>query len=651
MSLRHLPVVVVGLVLTGCEVWLRYIAWLPCVLVRFPKTVCCCPGEGFSQDCFALVSVVAVLPQSLMCAVGLAGAFWRVFPKQCLGGSSGGSPQTCLRSSQDSPLSLLVEVLPRSALCLFQATVVLPMWFEVCRLVGLHSVTLVGLRVPVAHMICFVSRALRALPDGCLRAGAGVACCALSGLQFLACGFWQTSGEGSSRCIALYLGWLLVLVIAPCVVSGSPIGVPYFGLGPSEVDVLSSISAVVSVPVWLCVFLVVGMLVPALSPYARGCDANSSLILRLLDHMVCRRCEVSGFGLTSDVFRIFVAVCHVVERVTPSFCGSACIWYPCRTTRKALASYPFPLSLLFFPFPSSPLMGRLPSSDPGVDLPAARGGAWERHRATRRRWPCVVKALRGTWAALGFRIPAICVSTDVATARRVVTPEEASAQVPVVTCCPDAIGLSRRVCMSRQGSCHDVLPLRNSVAVAVPRPAWDTEDGQSSTRCRLVSPLSHCLSLRWFRSHVVVSGVRPQLGQAVVLHVLCVFVAALSRPCTGTEARARLASRACGLRVPLLAASGGGLVVVVVTTFPSVIHLPSLHGGYSLVVPSFHGRRWSGLVETHASCGSCFGVLSVPWSCSWVPARDGTGVCSFPTLRYVWGPGWFYLWALNLVEV
>ncbi|MQM20699.1 hypothetical protein Taro_053724, partial [Colocasia esculenta] len=45
-------------------------------------------------------------------------------------------------SSQDRPLSLLAEVLPRSAPCLFRATVVLPLWFEVCRLVGLHSVCL-----------------------------------------------------------------------------------------------------------------------------------------------------------------------------------------------------------------------------------------------------------------------------------------------------------------------------------------------------------------------------------------------------------------------------------------------------------------------------------------------------------------------------
>ncbi|MQM12667.1 hypothetical protein Taro_045586 [Colocasia esculenta] len=72
-----------------------------------------------------------------------------------------------------------------------------------------------------------------------------------------------------------------------------------------------------------------------------------------------------------------------------------------------------------------------------------------------------------------------------------------------------------------------------------------------------------------FESHVVVLGVGPQLGQAAVLCALCVSVAALSHPSTGAEAEARLASRACRLRVPLLAASDCGLVAVVVTTFSS----------------------------------------------------------------------------------
>ncbi|MQM21568.1 hypothetical protein Taro_054610 [Colocasia esculenta] len=88
---------------------------------------CCCPGEGSSQDCSALVSAVSVLPQSMrtnLCCF-CSSAYCSVL--------SDGS--CCLvvwvvhsgeGSSQDLPLSLLVEVLPRSALHSFRATVVLP---------------------------------------------------------------------------------------------------------------------------------------------------------------------------------------------------------------------------------------------------------------------------------------------------------------------------------------------------------------------------------------------------------------------------------------------------------------------------------------------------------------------------------------------
>ncbi|MQM04516.1 hypothetical protein Taro_037317 [Colocasia esculenta] len=67
------------------------------------------------------------------------------------------------------------------------------------------------------------------------------------------------------------------------------------------------------------------------------------------------------------------------------------------------------------------------------------------------------------------------------------------------------------------------------------------------------------------------SGVRREAAAWPGCGVACVvcFVAALSCPCAGAEVGSRLASRACGLRVPLLAASGGGLVVVIVTAFSS----------------------------------------------------------------------------------
>ncbi|MQM08000.1 hypothetical protein Taro_040847 [Colocasia esculenta] len=90
------------------------------------------------------------------------------------------------------------------------------------------------------------------------------------------------------------------------------------------------------------------------------------------------------------------------------------------------------------------------------------------------------------------------------------------------------------------------------------------------------------------------SGVRHDAAAWLGCGVVCV-------------AGARLVSRACGVRVPLLATSGGGLVVVAVTTFPrdvpSVPRCPSLHGGYNLAVFSLCGCRWSGLVQTRASGG------------------------------------------------
>ncbi|MQM16576.1 hypothetical protein Taro_049533 [Colocasia esculenta] len=60
------------------------------------------------------------------------------------------------------------------------------------------------------------------------------------------------------------------------------------------------------------------------------------------------------------------------------------------------------------------------------------------------------------------------------------------------------------------------------------------------------------------------SGVRSEAAAWPGYGVACVVcsVAALSRPCAGTEAGARLVSRACELRVPLLAASGGGLFLL-----------------------------------------------------------------------------------------
>ncbi|MQL88073.1 hypothetical protein Taro_020625 [Colocasia esculenta] len=82
----------------------------------------------------------------------------------------------------------------------------------------------------------------------------------------------------------------------------------------------------------------------------------------------------------------------------------------------------------------------------------------------------------------------------------------------------------------------------------------------------------------------------PSCGVACVV---C-FCGGSVSPFAGVEAGARLASRACGLWVPLLAASGGGLVVVVVTVFP---HDTRASSGFCSVSSRF--------------CGSILGCQSV----------------------------------------
>ncbi|MQL67901.1 hypothetical protein Taro_000153 [Colocasia esculenta] len=175
----------------------------------------------------------------------------------------------------------------------------------------------------------------------------------------------------------------------------------------SEVGVLSSTSAVVLVSVCLCVALV--------SLEADGAVSYRMVTVRpiglpVLDHVVSRRCEVSGFGLTSDIFHASFAVYHAVE--------------------CALVGYPFPLSLLFFPFPSSPALGRLPSGDPSmVQLVSSCGAAsWSEEEVV------VVGSPR-------LRIPLVCLSADVAMARRVATSEEASAYRDKVVVVPFLVAM------------------------------------------------------------------------------------------------------------------------------------------------------------------------------------------------------------------
>ncbi|MQL86803.1 hypothetical protein Taro_019333 [Colocasia esculenta] len=138
-------------------------------------------------------------------AVVLAGVFWWVFPELCLGGSGG------VRSgegpSQDRPLSFLAEVLPRSALCSF----------DVC-----------------GSTVC--------------------SCLSVSVLCRL-----------ESWCIVLYLGWLLVLVIAPCVVPCALI-MSFVALSVVRLALIVACVQVFPLALGANVFsCVVGMLVPALN--------------------------------------------------------------------------------------------------------------------------------------------------------------------------------------------------------------------------------------------------------------------------------------------------------------------------------------------------------------------------------------------------
>ncbi|MQM14623.1 hypothetical protein Taro_047554 [Colocasia esculenta] len=81
---------------------------------------------------------------------------------------------------------------------------------------------------------------------------------------------------------------------------------------------------------------------------------------------------------------------------------------------------------------------------------------------------------------------------------------------------------------------------------------WDAEGFGVLSWRRPDSPLSHFLSLRWFRSHVVVPGVRPQLGQATVLRELVCFCGGSVSPFAGVDVRCSWSSLAhlsvCAMR-------------------------------------------------------------------------------------------------------
>ncbi|MQM09130.1 hypothetical protein Taro_041995, partial [Colocasia esculenta] len=148
-------------------------------------------------------------------------------------------------------------------------------------------------------------------------------------------------------------------------------------------------------------------------------------------------------------------------------------------------------------------------------------------------------------------------------------------------------------CLALEGLSHSEV-----VSIAWDPHPWEPLRERSGLRaCSSWQPTGRTLELRGKR---VVLGMGPQLGQAAMLRAFVCFCGSSVSLFHGGEAGARLASIGRGRRVPLLAASGGGLVAIVVAMFSSVICCPSLHGGYSLVVPTF---PWASLaldlVEAH----------------------------------------------------
>ncbi|MQM04719.1 hypothetical protein Taro_037523 [Colocasia esculenta] len=76
---------VVWLIAIALPSRLRCIAWLLCVLVQFPRTVGCCPGEICSQDYFGLVSADCCATSGLRYAAIVFGLrSGDVFPERLL---------------------------------------------------------------------------------------------------------------------------------------------------------------------------------------------------------------------------------------------------------------------------------------------------------------------------------------------------------------------------------------------------------------------------------------------------------------------------------------------------------------------------------------------------------------------------------------
>ncbi|MQM01826.1 hypothetical protein Taro_034585 [Colocasia esculenta] len=502
-ALQHLLVVVVSLALTGCELWLRCITWLPCVLSLrcaiglagafwrvFPEQCLGGSGGGSSQNHPFVASgggssqEYSVLVLGHRCVAPVVrsvtfgwAAFWGLreladypfplcllffpFPSSPVMGRLPSSDSSVERPAARGGAWERCRGVRRRWPCVVKALHGFgsslqasgSAWFLLC---------LPRLSPGARHLRAYLVHRLSLFPGtpilrSLLREYSGLRACSSLGHRG-----WPEfyPVQASQSLVSLPLS---ALVPEPRsgvrrAEAGAWLASRACGLRVPLLD--ASGGGLVAVVVTIPVLLVVSALV--FSRF-RGSVLGSQSVVALAG----RRGSVASWVSAATVIRVATRMCVAFfsrprfpsrlgvatdQRVVTAFCPVGRL----TLVRVALVGYPFPLSLLFFPFPSSPMMGRLPSGEPGVERPAARGGAWERCRGARRRWPCVMKALLSFTAfpmllpcgvfvrfvgGPGLRIPLVCLPTGVATARRITTSEEASAHSGVPS-------FASAVCMS-----------------------------------------------------------------------------------------------------------------------------------------------------------------------------------------------------------
>ncbi|MQL68786.1 hypothetical protein Taro_001036 [Colocasia esculenta] len=298
LALDSLAVVLLVWKMLARQSRLRCIAWLPCVLVRISLRT-----NG------ALVVLVEALPEPacVASAVLLAAVF-----------------SLMVRVVWSWGLCILVKVLPTIALCHFwrrffpgvlcvlvskflgrAGGTCVSLWLEWFASFLTPGV-LLQMVVWVAMLHCGVSIAL--LCTGFLVGLLVQALFRCLGWRDLPHRVLMLERFGLCRlepgCIVLYIGWLLVLVVA--------------------LSVVRQALVVASVPVFP---LALGAIVFGYGTLLRGWHVGS----------LAKPCvRVAGvlptlhwFSIVRgiDIFHVSVTVCHVVECVTPSFCGPAFVWF------------------------------------------------------------------------------------------------------------------------------------------------------------------------------------------------------------------------------------------------------------------------------------------------------------------------------------